>query len=52
MFRRDRGWRGAEMADAAAAVAGTADVCEDLRGVAISGAGVAIEVMAREDESP
>ena len=52
MFRRDRGARGAEIVAVAAGIAGAADACVDTRGLAISGTGEGIEVMAREDESP
>lgn len=52
MFRRDRGRRGPETAAAAAGVAGAAGACDDIRGLAISGTGEGMEVMAREDESP
>ncbi len=51
-FRREGGCRGADRAEIAAAVVGAADACDDTRGVATSGTGVAIDVMAREDESP
>lgn len=40
------------MVAAAAGTAGAAGACVDTRGLAISGTGEGIDVMAREDESP
>lgn len=37
---------------AAAGIVGVVGACVDTRGLAISGTGEGIEVMAREDESP